>query len=68
MEVEIKKEQKVENKIYFEIVPTDPELKDSFSFGKEVIVDFSDATKIEEERTKAMEEAKEQFILLNNQQ
>ena len=61
MEVEITKEQKVENKIYFEVTPTEQELKNRFVFGKEVAVDFNDQNQIELERTKAKEEAKIEF-------
>ena len=61
MEVEITKEQKTEDKIYFEVAPTEEELKNRYIFGKEVAVDFNDQNQIELERTKAKEEAKIEF-------
>jgi hypothetical protein len=63
MKVQIKKEELVENKIYFEIEPIEQEKKNFFLFGKEVFFD-NDQTKINEERVKALEEANNEFLKL----
>jgi hypothetical protein len=41
MEVEIIKEQQVENKVYFELKPLDTNYKDKFLFGVEMEADFN---------------------------
>ena len=61
MEVQIIRENQIENKVYFELIPIEIEFVDKLKFGKEIEIDYNDLNALEAARIEVMNEAKSEF-------
>ena len=61
MQVEIVKENPIENKVYFEVKPVEKEYIDLFIFGKEIEVNLEDTEELENARNEIKAEASREF-------
>jgi hypothetical protein len=61
MEVKIIKENQIENKVYFEIIPDNIEYQNQFIFGKELEISINDNEAMQSARALLILEAGKEF-------
>jgi hypothetical protein len=66
MQVEIVKENPIENKVYFEVKPLEKEYIDLLVFGKEIEIDTQNIEALENARNEVKAEASIEFIKFLN--